>query len=89
MDDFHSRPGVPRRLFDPMMRFKVDPSYKVDEGYSEDTRSQDDVESPVKMDAGEESMMSAPLPLGVSLQEAALGLSEMDRSGKPLGLCRS
>lgn len=53
----------------------VDPSFKVDEGYSEETRSQDDVDSAMRLDTG----ISAPMVAG--LPEGIMALSEAERSG--------
>lgn len=64
-----------------MISHKMDVSYKVDEGYSEDTRSQDDYESPMRVEPGEDSILPTQLSCGASLQDAALALSEGERSG--------
>lgn len=58
----------------------LDPTFKLDEGYSEETRSQDDMESPMKIEAGAEMVPSqAPVPVG--LLEGIMALSEAERSG--------
>lgn len=52
-----------------------DPSFKVDEGYSEETRSQNDVDSAMRLDIA----ISAPTVAG--LPERIMALSEAERSG--------
>lgn len=59
----------------------VDPSFKVDEGYSEDTRSQDDVDSPMRLDPGNNEMRTMPMPMVASLPEGIMALNEVERSG--------
>ena len=66
-----------------MVSAKMDPSYKVDEGYSEDTRSQDDLDSPMRMDAGGDDM----LPTQTTF-DAVMALGEGDRSGNYLNNTR-
>lgn len=53
----------------------IDPSFKVDEGYSEETRSQDDVDSAMRLD------IAIPAPMVVGLPEGIMALSEAERSG--------
>ncbi len=59
----------------------VDSSFKVDEGYSEETRSQDDVDSAMRLDprTNEITVMRAPMVAG--LPEGIMALSEAERSG--------
>ena len=59
-----------------MVVTKMDP-YKVDEGYSEDTRSQDDPDSPMRMEPGGDDMLSTQMTY-----EAVMALSEGEKSGK-------
>lgn len=59
----------------------IDPSFKVDEGYSEETRSQDDVNSPMRLDPGSNEMKTIPVPMVASLPEGIMALSEAERSG--------
>lgn len=59
----------------------VDPSFKVDEGYSEETRSQDDVDSPMRLDSGSDEMKTIPVPMVASLPEGIMALNEAERSG--------
>ena len=59
----------------------MDPSFKVDEGYSEDTRSQDGLESPMRVEAAApETIM--PAPVIASLPEGIMALNEAERSGR-------
>lgn len=59
----------------------VDPSFKVDEGYSEETRSQDDVDSPMRLDSASNEMKTIPVPMVASLPEGIMALNEAERSG--------
>ena len=56
----------------------MDTSYKIDEGYSEETRSQDDLDSPMGMDANTEDMIPTPLRLAM---DSIMSLSETEKSG--------
>ena len=60
-----------------MVSTKMDPSYKVDEGYSEGTRSQDDTDSPMRMEPGVDDM----LPTQTAF-DAAMVLNDGDKGGK-------
>ena len=60
----------------------MDPSYKIDEGYSEETRSQGEVDSPMKIDHGDEQHLLSHIPHTSELQEAVLALSELERKGE-------
>lgn len=59
----------------------VDLSFKVDEGYSEETRSQDDVDCPMRLDSGSNESKTMPAPVGASLPEGIMALNEAERSG--------
>ncbi|KAI4215858.1 MAG: hypothetical protein LQ351_001846 [Letrouitia transgressa] len=67
-------------LSQPLMTPKMDPSFKIDEGYSEDARSQDDPDSPMKMESSVADIFSSPWAMGGSIPEQILALSESDRS---------
>ena len=69
--------GFRARAFSPMVATKMDPSYKVDEGYSEDTRSQDDTDSPMRMEPGGDDMLPAQTAF-----EAAMALNDGEKGGK-------
>ena len=60
-----------------MASTKMYTSYKVDEGYSEDTRSQDDPDSPMRMEPGGDDMLQNQLVL-----DAVMALSEGEKTGK-------
>ena len=60
-----------------MVPTKMDSSYKVDEGYSEDTRSQDDSDSPMRMETGGDDMLSAQ-----AIVDTVIALNEGEKSGK-------
>lgn len=53
----------------------VDPSFKVDKDYSEETRSQDDIDTAMRLGIA----ISAPMVAGVP--EGIIALSEAERSG--------
>jgi hypothetical protein len=56
------------------------PAFKVDEGYSEDTRSQDDVDSPIRFD-GMTADTAMPMQMLAGLPEGIMALNEAERSG--------
>ena len=56
----------------------MDPAYKIDEGYSEETRSQDDVDSPMRLVANTEDLTAHSLRLAM---DAIMGLGEAEKSG--------
>lgn len=60
---------------------RMDPSFKVDEGYSEDTRSQDGLESPMRVEAAAPEQVM-PAPVVASLPEGIMALNEVERSGR-------
>lgn len=59
-----------------MVSPKMDLSYKVDEGYSEDTRSQDDPDSPMRMDSGGDDVIPTQ-----TILDAVMALGEGEKSG--------
>lgn len=65
----------------PIASPKMDLSYKVDEGYSEDTRSQDDPESPMRMESGDDMLPTQ------TVLDAVMALGEGEKSGKNCQLC--
>ena len=56
----------------------MDPAYKIDEGYSEETRSQDDVDSPMRLVANTEDLKAHSLRLAM---DAIMSLGEAEKSG--------
>ncbi|KAL9612455.1 MAG: hypothetical protein Q9167_002964 [Letrouitia subvulpina] len=62
------------------MTSKLDPSFKIDEGYSEDARSQDDPDSPMKIESSMADVFSSTWATGASIPEQILALNETDRS---------
>ena len=68
-------------MFEKLSGVRADP-YKIDEGYSEGTRSQEGLDSPMRLDGNEDSSLDTRLPPGLSLQDAVLGLSEAERKGR-------
>ena len=71
--------GFQARVFPPMVTTKMYASYKVDEGYSEDTRSQDDPDSPMRMESGGDDMLQTQMAYN-----AVMALSDGEKSGNPL-----
>lgn len=65
---------------------KVDPLLKIDEGYSEDTRSQDDPDSPMRMDALGESNLTQSWSSAAGVPHHIMMLSEVERSSKAIRL---
>lgn len=61
---------------------KIDPSLRIDEGYSEDTRSQDDPDSPMRLDSINEGALSQPWSAPGGIPPQIMSLSETERSGK-------
>ncbi|KAL8933217.1 MAG: hypothetical protein Q9216_006467 [Gyalolechia sp. 2 TL-2023] len=60
----------------------MDTSLRIDEGYSEDTRSQEDPESPMRLDAISEGALSQPWSIQGGIPPQIMALSETERSGK-------
>lgn len=56
----------------------MDMSYKIDEGYSEETRSQDELDSPMGMEAATEGMIPTSLRLAM---DTIMSLGEAEKSG--------
>ncbi|KAL8793546.1 MAG: hypothetical protein Q9195_003808 [Heterodermia aff. obscurata] len=54
----------------------MDMSYRIDEGYSEETRSQDDLESPMRLEASTEEMVPTSLRLAM---DTIMSLEESDK----------
>ena len=70
--------GYQARTLPPMVSTKMYASYKVDEGYSEDARSQDDPDSPMRMEPEGDDMLQAQM-----ISDAVIALGEGEKSGKP------
>ena len=58
--------------------------FKLDEGYSEETRSQEEDDSPLRMDTAAGEVLSLAVPPMTALSDGVLALSEAERSGKKL-----
>ncbi|KAL9025486.1 MAG: hypothetical protein Q9196_005697 [Gyalolechia fulgens] len=58
----------------------MDPSLKIDEGYSEDARSQDDPDSPMRLDAMSERALSQAWSIQEAIPPQIMSLSESERS---------
>ena len=56
----------------------MDMSYRIDEGYSEETRSLDDLESPMRLEANTEDMIPTSLRLAM---DTIMSLEESDKCG--------
>ena len=56
----------------------MDMSYRIDEGYSEETRSQDDMESPMRLEANTDEMLPTSLRLAM---DTIMSLEESDKCG--------
>lgn len=83
MEGPHARaPNVFARL----MTDKAVPAYKVDEGYSEETRSQEDMETSARMFGDNGPSLAGRMPLGSSLHDAVLALSETERRGEQVSM---
>ncbi len=59
----------------------MDTSFKVDEGYSEESRSQDDLDSPMRSESISDETVTVPINDPPTLPPAILALSEAERSG--------
>ena len=60
----------------------MDMSYRIDEGYSEETRSQDDLDSPMRLEATTEEMVPTMVPTSLRLaMDTIMGLEESDKCG--------
>ncbi|KAL8725376.1 MAG: hypothetical protein Q9166_007392 [cf. Caloplaca sp. 2 TL-2023] len=58
----------------------MDPSLRIDEGYSEDTRSQDDVDSPIRTDSIGEGTLPQSWSSTAGVSHQIMSLSEAERS---------
>ena len=56
----------------------MDTSYKIDEGYSEETRSQDELDSTMRLEPTTDEMLPNPMRLAM---DSIMSLREEDRSG--------
>lgn len=61
---------------------KMDPSLRIDEGYSEEARSQDDPDSPMRLDTISEGALLQPWSVPGGIPSQIMALSETERSGK-------
>ena len=61
---------------------KMDSSFKLDEGYSEETRSQDGIDSPMRLGSFSDEDPTLSMNAPPALPPAILALSEAERSGK-------
>ena len=78
--------GLRGRLSHPLLsNVKMETSYKMDEGYSEDTRSQEDSDSPIGMDVGNESLLQPQIISAAGHPAEMLALSEADKAGMAMG----
>lgn len=75
MTDYKTSPSKQARMHQKTYASSiVESSFKVYEGYSEETRSQDDIDSAMRLD-----IITAPMVAG--LPEGITALSEAERSG--------
>ncbi|KAL8813479.1 MAG: hypothetical protein Q9223_007023, partial [Gallowayella weberi] len=58
----------------------MDPSLRIDEGYAEDTRSQDEADSPMRMDPLAEATLSQSWSSTAGVSHQIMSLSEAERS---------
>lgn len=68
---------------------KMDPALRIDEGYSEDTRSQDEADSPMRMDPVAEGTLSQSWSSTAGVSHQIMSLSETERSGMIMRIPRS
>ena len=76
MEDLRTR--LPATL---VPNLKMESHYKVDEGYSEDTRSQDDLDSPMGMESGGETLLQSHVLSLAGLSAAVMNLNESEKAG--------
>ncbi|KAL8869351.1 MAG: hypothetical protein Q9174_004336 [Haloplaca sp. 1 TL-2023] len=60
----------------------MDAALKIDEGYSEDARSQDDTDSPMRMDPMGDGALSQSWLSAAGVPHQIMSLSETERSGR-------
>ena len=60
----------------------MDSAFKLDEGYSEETRSDNDLDSPMRLEPVPDEAVAVPMSAPPALPPAILALSEAERSGK-------
>lgn len=63
---------------------KVDPLLKIDEGYSEDTRSQDDPDSPMRLDTLSDGNLPQSWSSTAGVPHQIMMLTEAERSSKTI-----
>ena len=73
--------GSTRFFPQPLVTSKIDPSFKIDEGYSEDARSQDDPDSPMKLESAMADAFQPSWSFAAGFQDQILALNEVERSG--------
>lgn len=83
MEKYTANPMNPSLLYRAMALPRMDTSYKIDEGYSEETRSQDELDSPMRLDPSAEGMVSTSMRLAM---DSIMSLSEEGKSGMTYAL---
>jgi len=83
MEKYPANPMNPSLLYRAMALPHMDTSYKIDEGYSEETRSQDELDSPMRLDSSGEGMVSTSMRLAM---DSIMSLSEESKSGMTLAV---
>ena len=78
MEKYAATPLNSTFLYRSMALPRMDTSYKIDEGYSEETRSQDEMDSPMRLEPSAEGM--APTSVRLAM-ENIMSLGEEDKSG--------
>ena len=73
----------PPSIYQPMGLATMDTSYKIDEGYSEETRSQDDLDSPMRLEPNTELL---PSTMRLAM-DSIMSLNEDEKSGKFHQVC--
>ena len=79
MDDYKISPLNLAQMYEKTFASSiVDSSFRVDEGYAEEARSQDDIDSTMRLDIAISASMVANVPEGI------MALNEAERSGMSL-----
>ena len=81
MEKYAVNPLDPPLLYRPLELPRMDTSYKIDEGYSEETRSQDEMDSPMRLEPNAEGLVPTAMRLAM---DSIMSLSEEDKSGAHL-----
>ncbi|KAL8710722.1 MAG: hypothetical protein Q9220_004740 [cf. Caloplaca sp. 1 TL-2023] len=80
MAQYQDNSDEPHFYRSPFVASKMDSALRIDEGYSEDARSQDEIDSPMRMDDADERALTQSWSSTAGVPHQIMSLSEADRS---------